>query len=467
MPTYRTPGVTIEEIPSFPPSVAEVETAIPAFLGYTKNTNDAEGNNLLNVPKLIKSFDEYEALYGTGDSVDVDVTLIKVATDAYRVKSLQVRAEPNHLLYYCMRWFYSNGGGRCYVVACNPAGNPSQTDFTDGLDAIAKVDEPTLLVMPDATKIAAFTNYYPVINAALAQCQELKDRFAIIDVYEHSVDEIAKLRNTLSASADFRRYGAAYYPQMKTTIPYLIEHSRVTITNMENEDGSNVGTDALKTKAISDTEIKDQQNQLYNDILLKLDELSITLPPSAGVAGVYCRVDRIRGVHKAPGNENLLDVIEPVKLINDADQAELNIHADAGKSINAIRFFTGKGTKIWGARTLDGNSNEWRYINVRRFYNMVEESIKKAISPFVFEPNDKSTWVMVKAMIENYLTLKYADGALQGATPDEAFFVKVGLGTTMTYQDVLEGRMNVEIGLAVVRPAEFIILKFSHIMLGG
>lgn len=467
MPTYSTPGVKIEEIPSFPPSVAEVETAIPAFLGYTMNTNDAEGNDLLKVPKLIKSFDEYEALYGTGVPVDVDVTLIKVATNVYRVKSLQVRAEPKHLLYYCMRWFYSNGGGKCYVVACDPGGNPSKTDFTDGLDAIAKVDEPTLIVMPDATNIASVNHYYAVIDAALIQCSVLKDRFTIIDVYKQNVDEITILRNNLSAPADARRYGAAYYPQIKTTIPYLIEHSRVKVMIMKNEDGTNVAADALKTKPISDVKIKDEQNQLYNDILLKLDQLSITLPPSAGVTGAICRVDRTRGVHKAPGNENLLDVIEPVKMINDADQETINIDTIAGKSINAIRFFTGKGTKIWGARTLDGNSNEWRYINVRRFYNMVEESVKNSTSQFIFEPNDKSTWVMVKAMIENYLTLKYADGALQGATPDEAFFVKVGLGTTMTYQDILEGRMNVEIGLAVVRPAEFIILKFSHIMLGG
>jgi phage tail sheath protein FI len=95
---------------------------------------------------------------------------------------------------------------------------------------------------------------------------------------------------------------------------------------------------------------------------------------------------------------------------------------------------------------------------------MVEESVKKATAQFVFEPNDANTWVKVKGMIENYLTQKWRDGALAGATPDDAFFVKVGLGLTMTAQDILNGRMNVEIGMAVVRPAEFIILKFSHKM---
>jgi phage tail sheath protein FI len=135
-----------------------------------------------------------------------------------------------------------------------------------------------------------------------------------------------------------------------------------------------------------------------------------------------------------------------------------------GKSINVLRFFAGKGFLVWGARTLAGNDNEWRYVSVRRFFNMVEESTRKASEPFVFEPNDANTWVKVKAMIENFLVLQWRDGALAGAKTEDAFYVKVGLGTTMTAQDILEGRMIVEIGMAVVRPAEFIVLRFSHKM---
>ncbi len=136
----------------------------------------------------------------------------------------------------------------------------------------------------------------------------------------------------------------------------------------------------------------------------------------------------------------------------------------AGKSVNAIRAFTGKGTMVWGARTLAGNDNEWRYIPVRRFFNMVDESVKKATSRFVFEPNDANTWVKVRAMIENFLLLQWRAGALAGAKPEQAFYVRVGLGQTMTADDILRGYMHVEIGMAVVRPAEFIVLKFSHKM---
>jgi phage tail sheath protein FI len=137
---------------------------------------------------------------------------------------------------------------------------------------------------------------------------------------------------------------------------------------------------------------------------------------------------------------------------------------NAGLSINVIRSFTGKGTLVWGARTLAGNDNEWRYINVRRFFNMVEESCKKASEAFVFETNDANTWVKVQAMLENFLTTLWRQGALQGVKPEHAFYVAVGLGKTMTALDILEGRMIIEIGMAAVRPAEFIILKFSHKM---
>lgn len=188
-----------------------------------------------------------------------------------------------------------------------------------------------------------------------------------------------------------------------------------------------------------------------------------TIPPSGAIAGVYANVDGTRGVWKAPANVSLNNVIGPVVKIDNSDQDDMNVTA-TGKSINAIRAFAGRGTLVWGARTLTGNDNEWRYIPVRRFFIMVEESVKKATYPFVFENNDANTWTKVRVMIQNFLTLQWRAGALQGAKPEDAFFVHVGLNETMTALDILEGRMIVEIGMAVVRPAEFIILRFSHKM---
>lgn len=201
---------------------------------------------------------------------------------------------------------------------------------------------------------------------------------------------------------------------------------------------------------------------VYKNIISGAANTMTVMPPSGTVAGVYASVDRTRGVWKAPANVSLNNVISPAAIFTASQLDNLNVDAVAGKSVNAIRPFTGKGTLVFGARTLAGNDNEWRYVSVRRFFNMVEESCKKSTEPFVFEPNDANTWVKVQGMIENFLITLWRQGALQGAKPEHAFYVAVGLGKTMTALDILEGRMIVEIGMAVVRPAEFIILRFSH-----
>lgn len=219
---------------------------------------------------------------------------------------------------------------------------------------------------------------------------------------------------------------------------------------------------SLTTTTLAAIEVTD--NLLYNRIKSEIAQLPVKLPPSSAMAGIYARVDRNNGVWKAPANVGLNYVIRPSVQVTHEEQADMNVDTVAGKSINAIRSFTGKGILVWGARTLAGNDNEWRYISVRRFFNMVEESVKKATEQFVFEGNDANTWVRLRAMIENFLVLQWRAGALTGAKPEQAFYVRVGLGQTMTADDILNGYLNVEIGMAVVRPAEFIVLKFSHKM---
>ncbi len=204
-------------------------------------------------------------------------------------------------------------------------------------------------------------------------------------------------------------------------------------------------------------------SKIMSDIRDAVRNTGYTLPPSGAIAGIYAAVDASRGVWKAPANVSLNGVASVAKLSED-QLDHLNVDATAGKSINAIRFFRGQGVLVYGARTLAGNDNEWRYVPVRRLFIMVEESVKKASEPFVFEPNDANTWQRAKGMIENFLVGLWRDGALAGAVPKDAFFVKVGLGQTMTAQDILEGKMIIEIGMAAVRPAEFIILRFSHKM---
>ena len=188
------------------------------------------------------------------------------------------------------------------------------------------------------------------------------------------------------------------------------------------------------------------------------------LPPSGAMAGIYTTVDNNRGVWKAPANISLVNVVKPTVNITHDDQETLNVDATSGKSINAIRTFPGIGPLVWGARTLDGNSLDWKYINVRRTMIMLEQSIKLALRSYVFEPNDSNTWITVKSMIVNFLNEKWKQGALAGSTPEDAFDVQVGLGATMTAVDILEGKMLVSVKLAIVRPAEFIVVTFEQQM---
>lgn len=215
---------------------------------------------------------------------------------------------------------------------------------------------------------------------------------------------------------------------------------------------------------------KEAQDNLYDnhpiiqDIVQSIQLKLNYLPPSGAMAGIYTRVDNERGVWKAPANESINSVAGPSKEIISSVQEQLNIDVVAGKSINAIMFFEGKGTLVWGARTLAGNDNKWQYISVCRFVAMVKQSVKNAIEPFVFEVNDANTWVKIQGMLENYLITLWRAGALQGEKPEHAFYVALGPGKTMTEQDIMEGRLIVEIGMAVVRPAEFISVSFSQKM---
>jgi len=467
--TYKTPGVYVEEISVFPPSVAQVETAIPAFIGYTKKAKKLVDDDLLKVPTRITSLLEYVQYFGGADNEqNIAVNINDVYDSSGNLtRTIQVpdpTTKSAYLMYYSMQMYFANGGGPCYIISVGDytSGTVSKADLgaNGGLADLAKEDEPTLIVFPDASNVSTVTNFYDLYEEAMMQCNKLQDRFTIIDTFNQVSSFAATLRTNISLGTDFLKYGAAYYPWLKTTLPYTYSEGDVTIAHVEtNAPG---GTTSYDTLAVNDATVV-ANTELHNQIKVELGKLSVTLPPSSAMAGIYARVDSNRGVWKAPANVGVMSIIGPVKKVNNQEQDGLNIDT-SGKSINVIRTFAGKGTLVWGARTLAGNDNEWKYVPVRRFFNMVEESVKKATSQFVFEPNDANTWVKVRAMIENFLTLQWRAGALAGAKAEDAFFVRVGLGQTMTALDILEGRMNVEIGMAAVRPAEFIILKFSHKM---
>jgi phage tail sheath protein FI len=540
MTTYKTPGVYVKEEATLPPSVAEVSTAVPAFIGYTAigPTADANGK-VIPVVRRIDTLLDFENLFGSAKP-----SAFAVGTSDNSVVSVSRTAPAfDFLLYYNLALYFQNGGGTCYIVSIGDyRATPSAAHFLAGLAALEREDEPTLVLLTDAVNLSS-DDYATVCVQALAQCAKLGDRFAILDVASAGVDDF---RNKIIGNN--LMYGAAYYPFVQTTLTWSYGEDQVTlspvtasqkkvlgdrgvvvnyvgasgdtpkvkvvigsdpvsfaitaakvltINSVAGKTGADIAAawaawradssnntmgfdivkngdgggpvDALNQTALDSqpasftlASIRSSNTALYNAVKSSLATQRITLPPAAAMAGVYASVDRERGVWKAPANVSLSSVIGPTVKISAADQENLNIDSNAGKSINAIRAFSGKGTLVWGARTLAGNDNEWRYISVRRLFNMIEESTRNATSFAVFEPNDSGTWLKVKAMIESYLYGVWQQGALAGASPDDAYFVEVGLGKTMNSQDVLEGRMIVKIGIAAVRPAEFIVLTFTH-----
>jgi phage tail sheath protein FI len=241
------------------------------------------------------------------------------------------------------------------------------------LNEAAKVNEVTLLLFPDAMNLPSEKDYYALHNLAIQQCVNLRDRFVIMDVFhkaEHGnawKRDVKLLRDMIGATDDLR-YAAVYFPRIYTKIDYIYggdEH--VAIAGI-------AGINDLAS-------LKASKNSEYLQAKKALSDLPMLLPASPALAGIYAQVDRSSGVWKAPANININGAIEPEVLLSNQDQEGLNVDTIAGKSINAIRKFEGRGPAIvWGARTLHGNSYEWRYISVRRFFMMVEESKKKPLN---------------------------------------------------------------------------------------
>ena len=488
-----TPGVYIEEKSAFSSSVVPVSTAVPAFIGYTQRAT--RGNKpLTNVPTRVTSLAEFEEMFGGAPK-----TKFTIEAEANVGYTLSADQATRYLLHSCLRHFYSNGGGDCYVVSIGNYGNGIKAiDFNDpangkGLVTLLKFMEPTLLVIPEAVLLEE-SDCSALQQAMLLHCgYTMKNRFAILDVFngdkERTFDDediINKFRE--GVGANFLQWGAAYYPFLKTTV---VQATDVDFTNISNKDGlieiltkevvDGVAADLIResraelvkaeiakiataSNAVEILLLSDTLKVIsltFKSILSDMREILNVLPPSAAMAGVYAMVDNSINIAKSPANVSVGNVISPVVNITNEAQEELNLPLN-GKAVNAIRAFTGKGTIVWGARTLDGNSQDWRYISVRRTMTFLEQSIKIASERYVFEPNTATTWISIKATIENFLNNQWQGGLLAGSTPTDAFSVEIGLGSTMTANDILDGMLKLTVKVAIVRPAEFIVITFQQ-----
>jgi phage tail sheath protein FI len=331
------------------------------------------------------------------------------------------------------------------------------------------------------------TAYYPWVNTTIVQENELdytaihnrdklvellKSDIGVKDADATTANVPLKIKQQLEALEDVTRTDAQWAgtttgtPAAAASTPG--SSSTSSAGTPSSAPASVAGIDADMKLAIAThkgllTSSLRAMSPLFKTILDGVRQQLNLLPPSAALAGIYTMVDATRGVWKAPANVSLNSVVSPAVSISHAEQEDLNVTTQ-GKSINAIRSFIGEGVLVWGARTLDGNSLDWRYINVRRTLIMLEESCRLAAKALVFEPNVSSTWVTIKSMISNFLTGIWKRGGLAGAVPDDAFSVHVGLGETMTPDDILEGIMRITVLVAVSRPAEFIEITFQQQM---
>lgn len=294
-----------------------------------------------------------------------------------------------------VRAYFENGGGRCYLVP------------TDLLATYVPI-------LDDVTLIVAAGQPMSDVQSQVGLMMAADPSLKIFTIYDGPIAELDMNSDPTLPTAS--NQAAVYYPWLEA--PWAVHPTEL------EEDGT---------------------------------KKKIHVPPSGAIAGVYCSVDRERGVWKAPANVPLKGGLRPVYKVSDEVQGNFN----KGKAINMIREFRGTDALVWAARTLE-DTDSWRYVPVRRLFNSAERDIRKAMRFAVFEPNNHPTWERVRSAIENYLFELWTEGALLGNTPEEAYFVQVGKGITMSHNDIQNGRMIVKIGMVAVRPAEFIILQFTQ-----
>ncbi|MGD1841158.1 MAG: phage tail sheath family protein [Thermonemataceae bacterium] len=518
-----TPGVYVEEKNAFPSSVVAVSTAVPAFIGYTEKVT-SNGQSLVNTPVRISSLSEFINMFGEGFKSNFAIEETTGEGFDFEVDGKTYDVVPENasrfLLYDSIRLFFANGGNVCYIVSAgsiykkvqvqksttgkddkgkatvekttqteNKPAAISKKALEAALQTLVGEQEPTMVVIPEAVMLER-QDCAALQQAMLQHCgTELKNRFAILDVYEghkprtyDSKDVVTAFREDIGNN--FLNFGAAYYPWVRTSV---VQSDELDYTNISNadmlidllekeakerfQDSKKVDEIKNEVKKMKDssTDVESLHQTLnaissvYKSVLNSIRKQLNILPPSAGMAGVYTMVDSTRGVWKAPANVGYNSVVTPAVKITNQDQEDLNVTV-SGKSVNAIRAFAGEGILVWGARTLEGNSKDWRYVNVRRTISFIEQSIKAAARTYVFEPNAASTWLLIRGMVNAFLSDLWTQGALVGTTPEQAYEVHVGLGSTMTTDDILDGIMRITVKVAVSRPAEFIVITFQQKM---
>lgn len=402
MPTYEAPGVYVEEQP-VTPTIVGVGTSTAGFIGIVPDnvTMPPDPTDPTGAAKLTVTPAGKPVLVNSFD----DYKRAFGDFQPWDTSTTPPKPPGNHVLAYSVFGFFLNGGSACWVARVTAM--TTAAHVTPVLTQFAAIDEIALVVAPDANE----TVQAEIVNHCADE--KLQDRFAILDGRPDpaaitDADIKGTLNGTPPGSSD---YAAIYFPN-------------ITVTNREPDPPKGFE--------------------------------QVNIPPSGFVAGVYARVDNARGVHKAPANEDVRGAVGVARQITKAQQAGVNL-----KGINVIRQLNGS-ILIWGARTLgSGDNKKIEYINVRRLLIFLRESIDEGTQFAVFEPNSPPLWATIIRSVTGLLTRVWRDGALFGVVPEQAFYVKCDEATNpAATRDI--GRVITEIGVAPVRPAEFVIFRIAQ-----
>lgn len=412
------PGVYIEEVSSGTRPIEAVGTSTAAFVGEAPSA-DQHVNQLV----WINNWTEFSRKFmRPGEPPPVETEVPAKAEDTEdkedeakappparvktRVRPATAVAPRSNALSHAVYGFFLNGGGRCCVVNVGRNGSLVGTGQTrQGLDLLEETDEVSIVAAPGRSDSKSY-------DQLLSHCEKMKNRVAVLDP-PAQVTSIDALAGSARPRVSDGGFGAFYFPQILVADP------------------------------------------------LAPNDPPVAVAPSGHVAGIYARTDATRGVHKAPANELIRGALDVSYRLTREEQGALNPNG-----VNCIRLFPGEGIRVYGARTVAASSSEWRYVNVRRLLNMIEESIARNTRWAVFEPNDRTLWKALRRDVGAFLTSIWRQGALMGSSPEEAFFVKCD-DETNPQEEIDQGRVIILIGVAPVKPAEFVIFRIGQSAAGA
>ena len=447
MAKFKLPGNYSQEIPTTQTIISSPAVAI--FLGYTEKNLSDDGQNSSSPLTNLTSLSDYEKHFGAAQS-EVNIEILDNTSGLGENISIGFNdLKSKHSLYYAVRSFFDQGGKKCKIISIGSFKKIGETlslqNFLDGLKIIEDIRENFLLAVPENQNLAG-EDFYTLQKTLLDFCRRNKG-FVILDMAPYQIE------NYLGITADYRKnitsdalsFGAVFFPNVVTDYQYFYNDSEIKIKKENQEFKLN--------------DIKESDPVLYEKYKAHLQNFKVHLPPSATLAGAFLKNDETRGIYKTPANIALLKIIKPEILINTVEQNLFSFNEIDGKSINIIKSFTGKGTLIWGSRTLNGNDNEYRYISVRRFANSMVKEVTTFVLAMNITENSNVFWTKIIAVAEIYLKSFFAKGAFAGSTEKSSFYIRCGLIETMTQQNIEDGILNIEIGFAPTRANEFIILQ--------